>query len=254
MPKGKLIYRSYFTFSDYTRMINPEKTAMTSLPKGLNFRSYSYTPKLRYGLTKRITLIANFPLYFKQMKNNGNTKTGIGPGDAVLALLYRFHYNKPGKFLISGLLFTKYPTGKSSHLAKEDLPLGSGTYDAGLALMPEKEFGKLDVRASVLYIFRSRNAQNSDLGNVQLFSLSTAFNFSKNFITEATILYKSSANNKTDGEIVPGSNTFMTQFIIGAQYRLAPTLLIQAAVPVTLTAKVPFQSWYDIWLGVFYLM
>lgn len=92
LPKGKIIYRSYFTFSDYTEMWNGTK--MTDLPSGMNFQSYSYTPKFRYGLTKRITLIANIPLYYKAMSSSTSDKTGIGLCDVIVAGLYKFYHNK----------------------------------------------------------------------------------------------------------------------------------------------------------------
>ena len=77
LPQGKFIYRSYFTFTNYSQMYSATKEKMIDLPSGMDFQNYSYTPKLRYGLTKRLTLIANFPLYYKQLKNGTITKKGV---------------------------------------------------------------------------------------------------------------------------------------------------------------------------------
>ena len=254
LPQGKFIYRSFVTYSNYVSMYNSTKNQMIDLPEGMSFNSFSYTPKLRYGITNKLTLIANFPLYYKTLDNNGAVKYAKGLGDVKLALLYRFYFNKSKKFLISGLLFSKYPTGKYMNLSTEQMPLGTGSYDGGLALMPEKEWGKWDLRLSAFYIYRSKNKLNVDLGDVQSYSFSSAYDFSKNFIAEATVLYKSAFNNEKNGVILPHTYTNMTQMIIGAQYRLARTFLLQAAVPITISAKTPFASKYDIWLGIYYLL
>ncbi len=253
LPKGKIIYRSYFTFSDYTMMYNAVKKQMIDLPQGMSFQAFSYTPKLRYGLTNNLTVIANFPLYYKNLQSNSGTKSGVGLGDIQTALLYKFYHNKQKKFLVSGLLYSKLPTGKSTNLSTSELPLGTGSFDAGIALMPEKEIGKFDIRLSAFYIYRSKNKSGVDLGDVQMYSFSTAYNFSKKFIAEGTVLYKSIADNSKNGTAITDSYVKISQVILGAQYRLATRFLVQAAVPVTLYAKAPFKSNYDVWLGIYYL-
>lgn len=254
LPQGKFIYRSYLTFSNYTSMYCSSVNEMIKLPSGMTFNSFSYTPKLRYGITNKLTLIANFPIFYKRMENNGNSKYGRGLSDIPVAFLYRFYFNKEKKFLISGLLFSKYPTGKYTNLETNELPLGSGSYDGGVALLPEKEWGKFDMRLSAFYIFRSQNKLAINLGDVQSYSISGAYNFNRNFIAETSLVHKSSFNNKKNNEILPNTNTNLTQAIIGAQYRLARTFLLQAAVPITISAKNPFASKYDIWFGIFFLI
>jgi len=254
LPQGRFIYRSYFTYSDYTQMYNSKQNQMINLPLGMSFQSYSYTPKLRYGLTNNITLIANFPFYYKHLEKGNNTKEGIGIGDAIFAGLYRFYFNKKNHFLLSGLLFSKFPTGKSTNLETNELPLGTGSIDGGLAFLPEKEFGKLDIRLSAFYIFRSENKENVNLGNVQSYSISAAYNFTENFVVESTLLYKSIANNKIDGKEINNSDANLSQLILGTQYRLAPTFLLQLAAPINLSAKMPFKSDYDLWFGIYYLI
>ena len=253
LPKGKAIYRSYFVYTDYTSMYSQKKLSMVDLPTNMKFTSLSYTPKFRYGITSRLTLIANFPLYYKKMEKDTIHKQGLGFGDVQTALLYKFYLNKKKRFLVSGLLYGKLPTGKSTCISKTELPLGTGSYDVGTAIMPEKEFGKFDVRMSVFYIYRSENSSNVKLGNVQMASLSTAYNFSKKIIAEGTVLYKHINENSVNGTRLKGTDGEAAQFIIGAQYRVARTFLIQAAVPVTLYSKLPFSSNYDIWAGIYYL-
>jgi len=253
LPKGKIIYRSYFTFTDFSSMYSTQKSDMISLPNDMSFQSYSYTPKLRYGITNKLTFIANFPVFYKDLNHAGNVKTGIGLGDIVASTLYNFYHNKKKKFFLSGLLYTKLPTGKSSNLNTNELPLGTGSFDAGIALLSEKEIKKFDMRLNAFYIYRGQNKAGINLGDAQMFAFSTAYNFSKKFIVEGSILYKQSLNNFKDKQELPDTYIHLSQFIIGAQYRLAPRFLIQAAVPVTLFAKTPFSSNYDAWLGFFIL-
>ncbi len=256
LPKGKLIYRSYFTFANYTQMQNKQSGERVQMPAGMRFQNYSYTPKLRYGVTNKFTLIANFPFYYKHFDNNGMLKTGVGLGDVIVAGLYRFYFNKQKKFLFSGLLFTKYPTGKSTDLATDALPLGTGSFDAGLALLPEKQFGKLDVRGAAFYILREKNKSDVNLGDVQLYYVTGAYNFSRNIIAEGTLLYKTTGLNRSAENLnIPNTDIGLTQLILGMQFRLAPTLLLQLALPVTLSAKnLPFSSSYEVWAGIFYLL
>ncbi len=253
LPQGHLIYRSYLTYNNFTSMYNSSQGTMVNLPSNMSFKTFAYTPKLRYGLTNRLTLIANFPLEYKILNKGNITKVGRGLGDIQSALLYRFYFNKKKRFLLSGLLYSKLPTGKYNQLATNELPLGTGSYDLGVALMPEKEIGKWDIRLSAFYIYRSKNATGVDLGDVKMASWSTAYNWSRNFITEATLLYKYIGNAQKNGQVISNSYVSISQFIIGAQYRLARTFLIQAAVPVTIYAKAPFSSKYSLWFGFYYL-
>ena len=256
LPAGKFIYRSYFTFANYTQMLSKQSGEMVSLPEGMRFQNYSFTPKLRYGLTNKLTLIANFPFYYKHFDNEGTFKTGVGIGDVILAGLYRFYFNKQKKLLFSALLFTKYPTGKSTALSSDELPLGTGSFDAGLAVLPEKQFGKLDVRGAAFYIFRSKNRSDVKLGNVQLYYITGAYNFTRNIIAEGTLLHKTTGINiNAENTEIPNTNIGLTQLILGMQFRLAPTFLLQVAVPVTLAAKnLPFSSPYEGWAGIFLLL
>ena len=253
LPHGHLIYRSYFTYSNYTMMYSPAQHGMVSLPSNMSFTALAYTPKLRYGLTDRLTLIANFPLMYRTLSKDTITKVGKGLGDIQTALLYRFYFNKQKRLLISGLLYTKWPTGKATQLASSELPLGTGSYDVGLAFMPEKEIGKWDFRLSAFYIYRSYSPAGIDLGDVQMLSLSSAYNWSRNLITEVTALYKYVGDNKQAGQTLPGTYVSVAQVVLGAQYRLSRTFLLQAAMPLTLYSKAPFSSRYDLWLGFYYM-
>ena len=91
-------------------------------------------------------------------------------GDIIGALLYKFHNDKPNRFLVSGLLFTKSPTGKLSGLGKNELATVTGSFDYGAAILPEKEFGKWDLRFSTFYLNRGKNDIDVDLGDVMSFS------------------------------------------------------------------------------------
>lgn len=249
LPQGHWIFRGYAVFPHFTQMLNSKTGKMMDLPDGTDFTSNSYTIKIRYGILNRLTAILNIPYAHKRLSTPKIEKTGDGLGDVVGALLYKFYVNKPHSFLISGLLFTKSPTGKADdgNLKATEMPLGTGSFDAGLALLPEWEFGKWDMRWSAFYIMRGQNKQSVDLGDMTSFSWSTAYNFNRNIIAEGTLLYKTIAKDDAN----PQYHLF--QFIPGIQYRIKRTFLVQLVFPLTIDAKMKFSANYENWFGLYYL-
>jgi len=152
LPQNHWVFRSYWIYNDYNSMWSSTDNSMTNVPGGLNFNTNFLWGKIRYGITNNLTAIVNIPYVHKSFTNNGISKTGSGLGDIIGALLYKFHNDKPNRFLISGLLFTKSPTGKYSGLGKNELATGTGSFDYGIAILPEKELGKWDIRLSAFYL------------------------------------------------------------------------------------------------------
>jgi len=249
LPEGKWIFRGYWILPQYDKMYSAEKEEMVEIPRGVKFSSNSIILKVRYGLTNRLTVIVNLPYVCKKMEKPGIIKNNSGIGDVIGALLWKVHQNLQKRFLYSFLLFTKYPTGAASNLSQTELPLGSGSFDIGAAFLPEKEFGKWDMRWSAFYVFRGKNKEQVDLGNVTSFSWSTAYNFSRNFIAEETFLYRRTGNNAKDDD----SDTKLFQLIPGFQYRIQRTFLVQIAMPLTVYSKRPFSDSLEPWVGLFYL-
>ncbi len=253
LPQGRWIFRGYWVHPFYNQKLDQETGLMTSLPRGMCFTTNTEILKVRYGITSRLTGIVNIPYIGKQMNLPNGSKSGTGIGDIVGAVLWKFYHNKDKKLLTSLLFYTKSPAGKSIGLAGDELPLGTGSFDAGLAFLPEKEFGRFDMRLSAFYILRGKNKSDINLGDITMFSWSTAYNASRNFIMEGSLVYKTIGNNKQSGVVMDGTNTYQFRFIPGAQYRIAQTFLVQVAFPVTLTSKMPFDSTVGTWLGLYYL-
>ena len=253
LPKGLWIIRGYWIHPFYNKKLNTNSGEMVSMPDNMSLSSNTVIAKVRYGITSNLTAIVNIPLVTKEMTTPDITKTGAGLGDVVGALLWKFHHNKEKKFLTSLLFYTKSPVGKSYNLSGDDLPLGTGSFDAGLAVLPEKEFGKWDMRWSAFYIIRSKNKAEINLGDIMQYSWSTAYNAGKHFIGEASLVYKQGWESTKEGSAIPESDFHQFQVIPGAQYRIAQTFLIQLAVPVTLTSKLPFDSTIGTWVGLYYL-
>ena len=253
LPQGKWVFRGYWILPQFDKMYNSAKNEMVDIPSSLNFTSNSAILKIRYGLSNRLTAIVNLPYVSKQLEKPGLKKSGSGLGDVIGALLWKAHHNRQTRFLYSFLLFTKYPTGVADNLSAAELPLGTGSFDIGAAFLPEKEFGKWDLRWSAFYIARGNNKKDVNLGDALSFSSSAAYNFSKKFIAEGTLLYKRTGDNSKDGSPIAGSNAWLVQFIPGIQYRIAQTFLTQLAMPITLQSKRPFSDTYEPWIGLYYL-
>ncbi len=255
LPQGHWIFRGYWINNSYTQKWDAANGSMETVPGNTSYSTNVVWGKIRYGLTNNLTLILNVPYVNKKMSVNGTEKTGSGLGDVIGAALYKFYNNREQRFLVSALAFTKYATGKYKDLSKTDLPLGTGSFDYGFSLLPEKEFGKWDMRWSAFYLFRGKNSEtNVDLGDALDLSWSTDYNFSKNLIFEGTLNYKKTFENKKDGKNIADSDTHIFQFIPGLQYRIARTFLIQLVAPVNISQKRTFGDTYETWFGLYYMM
>ncbi len=253
LPQGKWIFRGYVILPEYDKMYNAAQNAMVDIPTGMKLSATTVVAKFRYGVTNRLTAIVNIPYIHKELTKPGVTKSSTGTGDVIGALLYKLIHNRRQKFLFSALLFTKYPTGQSANLGATEMPLGTGSFDIGAAVLPEKEIGRWDLRWSAFYIHRGKNKSDVDLGDALSVSWSSAYNFSRNFIAEGTLLYKQTANNSKNGKEIANSDTHVFQFVPGIQYRLRRTVLLQLAMPITLSSQRPFSDTFEPWLGWYVL-
>jgi hypothetical protein len=255
LPQGHWVFRGYWINNSYTQKWAATSGTMETMPANISYSTNVVWGKIRYGLTNKLTLILNVPYVNKEMAVNGMEKTGSGLGDVISAALYKLYHNKKQKFLVSALAFTKYATGKYKDLNNTELPLGTGSFDYGFSLLPEKEFGKWDMRWSAFYLFRGKNnSRNIDLGDALNLSWSTAFNFSPSLIFEGTLNYKKTFENKINGKSITDSDTYLFQIIPGVQYRIARTFLVQLVVPVNVSQKRTYGNTYETWFGLYYMM
>ncbi len=253
LPQGKWIFRGYVILPQFDKMYNAGKDEMVDIPAGMKLSATTVVSKFRYGVTNRLTAIVNVPYTQKQFTKGAMKKSSTGTGDVIGALLYKLIHNRQQKFLFSALLFTKYPTGQSTNLSPTEMPLGTGSFDMGVAALPEKEIGKWDLRWSAFYIYRGENKSNVNLGDVLSVSWSSAYNFNRNLIAEGTLLYKRTGDNTKNGAQIANSGTHVFQLIPGIQYRIQRTFLVQLAMPITLNSKRSFSDTFEPWVGWYYL-
>ncbi len=253
LPQNHWVIRGYWIYDNYTTMWNKTENKMTDIPSSISFKTNIVWGKIRYGITNNLTFILNVPYVNKSMVKNGVTKSGVGLGDVIGALLYKFYHNKKDRFLLSGLLFTKSPTGKVNNLTADELPLGTGSFDYGLAILPEKEFGKWDMRWSAFYLKRGKNNDDVDLGNVVSLEWSTAYNFSKKLIFENSLYYKRAFENSKNGTNIENSDSYVFQIIPAVQYRFGNSFFVQVVVPFNIYQKRTFGNAYETWLGLYYM-
>ncbi len=254
LPQSHWVLRGYWINNNYDKMWNGTESKMIDTPENISFSTNVYWGKVRYGITSNLTFIMNVPYVQKSFKKNGIEKSGIGLGDIIGALLYKFYHNKKEKFLLSGLLFTKSPTGKYQNIGSSEMPLGTGSFDYGFALLPEKEIGKWDFRLSAFYLVRGNGAAGENFGDLISCALSGAYNFSKKIIAETTLNYKKTFDNRKDGVDVSDSDTYLLQIVPGIQYRIGDRFFIQAVAPVNLVQKRAFGDSYETWLGLYYMI
>ncbi len=247
LPKKRMIVRGYFIYPNFALRYNPSRDEMESLPEGMKLKAETFVLKLRYGITNRITAIANLPLISKSFTTESFSKSSTGLGDCVGALLFKIHHDKRQRFLSSFLLWAKFPTARTSNLSPQELPLGTGSYDYGFAFLPEKELGKWDLRWSVFYKVRGKDYRGEDLANEITLSWSTAYNLSYRTIPEVSLVYNRTLSSS-------GPAYYYLKAVAGVQFRLMRTFLLQAVFLKNITAKLPFADRYAIWLGFFKLI
>lgn len=254
LPQNHWVFRGYWINNNYNEMWNSVEGKMVDTPGNLDFTTNVVWGKVRYGITNNLTFILNVPYVHKSLVKNSMEKSGSGLGDVIGALLYKFYHNKKKRFLLSALLFTKSPAGKSKDLMPDELPLGTGSFDYGASILPEKEFGKWDLRFSAFYLNRGKNDIDVDLGDVMSFSWSTAYNFSKRLIFENTFYYKRVFENSKNGTSITNSDAYQFQIIPAVQYRFGNSFFVQAVLPINLIQKRPFGNSYETWFGLYYMI
>lgn len=127
------------------------------------YRTSSWGSKASYGITLQYGLSDRFQIdvlteYMNTLQEVSNTEIsaatnqsattvskqkGIGLGDSHLALKYQIIPEKERKFSLTGRLKATFPTGKKNpgNIKSEneyDLPVGDGTYAAGLNISARK--------------------------------------------------------------------------------------------------------------------
>ncbi len=247
LPKKRLILRGYLIHPYFSLRYNPSKDSMETIPEGEQFKVWTFVLKLRYGITNRITAIGNFPLVSKSLTTPTLTKSSIGIGDCVGALLFKFHHDKKRRFLTSFLLWSKFPTAKTHSISPQQLPLGTGSFDYGFAFLPEKELGRWDLRWSIFYRVKGKNTEGKNLPDELTLSWSTAYNPSYRVIPEVSLVYNRTLNSS-------GPVYHYLKAVAGVQFRLSRTFLFQIVFLKNISAKLPFSDKYSLWLGFFQLI
>jgi len=247
LPKSKLIIRGYFIHPFFNKEYDKTSGKMVDIPSSNRLYANTFILKLRYGITDRLTAIVNLPFIGKSFSTPLFDKSSTGIGDSVAALLFRVYHNKKKRFLTSILAYSKFPTAKTDNLSSDELPLGTGSFDYGFAILPEKEFGKWDLRWSGFYKFKGENYKKLLQGNELTLSWSTAYNLSYRIIPEVSLIYDKifSTENSPD--------YYYFKIGVGMEYRLKRNLLVQLLALKTLDAKVPYSDSFSIWIGFFTL-
>lgn len=247
LPKSKLIVRGYFIHPFFDKEYDKTKNSMIPIPSNTKLIANTFVLRIRYGITDRVTAILNLPLVSKSFTTPLFDKASTGIGDTVAALLFKAYHNKKNKFLTSVLAYSKFPTAKTDNLSSNEIPLGTGSYDYGFAILPEKEFGKWDLRWSGFYKFKGENYKNIPQGNEFTLSWSTAYNLSYRLIPEVSLIY----NKIFSTEISP--DFYYLKIGAGLEYRLKRKVLFQILALKDLSSKLPYSDSFSLWIGFFTL-
>jgi hypothetical protein len=149
--KGKGYYKLY----EWWIVANQHYTDVGLIDPNVTTGIFNTTFYGEYGLTERITLIANAPLFSRATVNNqisATTGETIIPGDAIngvgdIDLSIKYGLTKPGsRVALAGTLLFGLPTGISEGGLNSNLQTGDGEFnqllsiDAGLSLYHSTSF------------------------------------------------------------------------------------------------------------------
>jgi hypothetical protein len=168
-PKGKGYFKlySWWVIADQhytdTGLIDPNVTS------GF-FNNGFYA---EYGLTSRLTLIANVPVFSRAYMNNLRSSTTgeiISPGDAInslgdIDLGFKFGLNKPGsKIALAASINFGLPTGEAAGGEAQNLQTGDGEFNQYLQLDAGTSFslGKTPCYANLYVGANNRTKGYSD--------------------------------------------------------------------------------------------
>ncbi len=130
LPEGVTFIRNRFFFAEYQKRYDETAHRYIDLKRGEYFKSWWTLTEIAYGVTDRLTLVANNWYYKAKINTIDDTTEKSGVGDFYVFAKYRFPgQNRPENHSICGLLAARFPTG--SYKKHPVLRFGDGSTDIG---------------------------------------------------------------------------------------------------------------------------
>ena len=197
--------------------------------QGAQFQQTSVNLYAEYGLTDRLTVILNTPLF--RANRFANTGTTSGFGDAIIELKYGLLTKK---IPVAISIAPSFPTGKSRALVANNdvagnvinLPIGDGEFNIWTRVYASSSLGNNTyISADAGYNFRTQGFTNQYTVGGEI-----GHRFGENLWINATLRQFATAGtpNPSKGSFVYGEGLQYTGYSVGAAYSVSPKISVTA--------------------------
>ena len=240
LPKDFMFVRERWFYADYTHRYDESANKYVRLGHGEYYRSYWSLTEIAYGITDKLTIVANFWYYDAKIKSGDDVGKDRGIGDFYVFSKYKL--SSADKDLASGvvgLLALRLPTGD-----KKDMPilrLGDGSTDIGIGFAATK---------------RWRGLTNSVFAGIWLNNkTSSAVDKRHEVEYRATSEYellprKLNLQMELKGLWFEGNKERLLEVVPGIQYIPVFPLMFELSYKITVEARGYFKYDYQVVMGV----
>ncbi len=140
LPKGVVFLRERWFYAEYTKRYDEEEGKYIRLKSGEYYRSYWSLTEIAYGVTDKLTIVANFWYYDAKINSGNDVGRDKGFGDFYVFSKYKLlSVNKEPNSGVVGLLGLRLPTGDKKNMPI--LRIGDGSTDFGIGFAATKQWG-----------------------------------------------------------------------------------------------------------------
>ena len=260
-PKGKGYFKAYSWWIIADQHYTDSGLIDPNITSGI-FNNGIYA---EYGLTNRLTLITNVPIFSRSFINNLRSNTTgelLSPGDAInsigdIDLGIKFGITKPGsKVAVAGTINLGLPTGKEVGGIGNNLQTGDGEFNQYLQLDAGTSFslGKMPFYTNVYGGINNRTNGFSDEFRYG-FEIGAGLFDQKLWLTGRINGIESFQNGSTAQEVnttsIFANNTEYTSFGLETSYYVTNSVGISASIASAFQGKIIYAApSYSV--GVFY--
>jgi hypothetical protein len=249
LAKKDLLIRLNFDLPHYFRTLSPATGKMEKTSKMVVLNEMYVNTYLDYGLSDKLTLFTQLPLWDVNHSSPMGIVKGKGLSDIGIGADYGLIKKDSSKNALTAEGTVLLPSGKSNHLTPQDYPLGMGVVRFRAALTGMHRYDKSSLVGSVYYEFRPENSSKKDVGDevgitcIKQNYFNTRFG---NFGIEYGALSYLKSKNKQAGVSVNHSDDFAIDAYGGAWFEYQKNLFLRFGIPYTIYQNRSFLTKYNV--------
>lgn len=247
VKKGNLQINNTATFPTFLKIYNQKSNTMIDLPETFVRTEVSLRSNLIYGINNALNLFLDIPFQWRNHYSPDLNQKNHGFGDLWFGGYYQFNRNWNSR------IFFVAPTGKSNNLKQTELPLGEGAFQVGAALNGTFNLLNIPIVVSANYIYRNKNKQKINLGDIATFQFSTYNNIRTdfgNFAYEFGVIYEYKFKDQLNNNSLPQSSFTHLSLFPGFDYYYSDHLRFGFSIPVSVYHRKSWLTDYAIVLNL----